>query len=172
MEEAGPYAAEDADITLRLHQALWPRLEEEAEPAPVFREIELPLVPVLSRMERQGALLSRELLRSKVLNWARGWRSCSGVPTNWRARSSTWARPNSWGKSCSRNWSCRLSRKRPKGAPSTAEDVLAELALDYPLPKLLLEYRSLSKLKSTYTDKLPDMINPLPAGCTPPITRR
>jgi DNA polymerase-1 len=127
VEDAGPYAAEDADITLRLHRALWPKLEGEPGLRGVFTDIELPLVPVLSRIERQGALLSPELLGRQ-----------------------------------SEELGKRLAviKKTPKGAPSTAEDVLVELALDYPLPKVLLEYRSLSKLKSTYTDKLPEMINP------------
>ena len=160
LEEAGPYAAEDADITLRLHRTLWPRLEQESGPCSVFTQIELPLVPVLSRIERQGALISRQLLQqqsaelgARLLELQTGAYELAGQEFNLGS-------PKQLGQILFEKLEIPVIKKTPKGAPSTAEEVLAELALDYPLPKLLLQYRSLSKLKSTYTDKLPEMINP------------
>jgi len=160
LEEAGPYAAEDADITLRLHQALWPRLQQEQGLCSVYRDIEVPLVPVLSRIERRGALLSRDLLETqsgelgrRLLELEEGAYELAGQPFNLGS-------PKQLGEILFDKLELPVIKKTPKGSPSTAEDVLAELALDYPLPRLLLEYRSLSKLKSTYTDKLPEMINP------------
>jgi len=160
LEEAGPYAAEDADITLRLHQALWPRLQQEQGLCTVYRDIEVPLVPVLSRIERRGALLSRELLEAqsgelgkRLRELEEGAYELAGQPFNLGS-------PKQLGEILFDKLELPVIKKTPKGSPSTAEDVLAELALDYPLPKLLLEYRSLSKLKSTYTDKLPEMIKP------------
>jgi len=160
LEQAGPYAAEDADITLRLHEALWPRFEQEQGLARVLTDIELPLVPVLSRIERQGALLSRELLvqqsaelGARLLELQRGAYDLAGQEFNLGS-------PKQLGEILFTRLELPIIKKTPKGAPSTAEEVLVELALDYPLPKLLLEYRTLSKLKSTYTDKLPEMINP------------
>ncbi len=160
VETAAPYAAEDAEITLCLHRTLWPRLDAEPALRRVFSEIELPLVPVLSRIERQGALLSRELLQRqseelgrRLLELEKEARDLAGQPFNLGS-------PTQLGEILFEKLELPVIKKTPKGAASTAEDVLAELALDYPLPKVLLEYRSLSKLKSTYTDKLPDMINP------------
>ncbi len=160
LEEAGPYAAEDADITLRLHHTLWPKLEHEEGLRRIFTDIELPLVPVLSRIERQGALLSRDLLEQQSGELGRRMeelreRACelAGQPFNLGS-------PKQLGEILFDKLELPVIRKTPKGVPSTAEEVLAELALDYPLPKVLLEYRSLSKLKSTYTDRLPEMINP------------
>jgi len=160
VEEAAPYAAEDADVTLRLHQALWPRLEQEPGLRAVFSDIEVPLVPVLSRIERRGALLSCTLLRQhsdelgkRLAQLQERAHELAGQPFNLGS-------PKQLGEILFQKLELPVIKKTPKGAPSTAEDVLAELALDYPLPKVLLEYRSLSKLKSTYTDKLPEMINP------------
>jgi len=160
LEQAGPYAAEDADITLRLHQKLWPQLQEKTGLGNVFTDIEMPLVPVLSRIERQGALLSRELLvgqsaqlGGRLLELERNAYDLAGEEFNLGS-------PKQLGEILFTKLELPVIKKTPKGAPSTAEEVLVELALDYPLPKLLLEYRTLSKLKSTYTDKLPEMINP------------
>ncbi len=160
LEQAGPYAAEDADITLRLHQVLWPKLIEEAGLSKVFTDIEMPLVPVLSSIERQGALLSRELLveqsveiGARLLELQKSAYDLAGEEFNLGS-------PKQLGEILFNKLELPVIKKTPKGAPSTAEEVLVELALDYPLPKLLLEYRTLSKLKSTYTDKLPEMINP------------
>mgnify|MGYP001824589403 CR=1 FL=1 len=159
LEEAGPYAAEDADITLRLHQALWPQLAEQAGPSKVFREIEMPLVPVLSRIERRGALISRELLLGQSAELGKRLQELQGRAYELAGQEFNLGSPKQLGDILFDKLALPILKKTPKGAPSTAEEVLAELALDYPLPKLLLEHRSLSKLKSTYTDKLPDMIN-------------
>ena len=160
LEQAGPYAAEDADITLRLHRALWPGLEREVGLRSVFEDIEIPLVPVLSAIERNGALLDRAMLdaqsrelgeRLTVLE--KQAHELAGVEFSLNS-------PKQLGQILFEKLELPIIKKTPKGAPSTAEEVLLELALDYPLPRLVLEHRSLSKLKSTYTDKLPEMINP------------
>ncbi|RLA53864.1 MAG: DNA polymerase I [Gammaproteobacteria bacterium] len=160
LEEAGPYAAEDADITLRLHQTLWPRLEQESALCSVFSDIEIPLVAVLSRIERQGALLSRELLQRQSAELGTRLLELQGMVHELAGQEFNLGSPKQLGQILFEKLELPIIKKTPKGAPSTAEEVLAELALDYPLPKLLLEYRSLSKLKSTYTDKLPEMIKP------------
>ena len=160
LEEAGPYAAEDADITLRLHQALWPKLESEQGLCSVFTDIELPLVPVLSRIERRGALLSRELLEKQSKELGKRLEALQSRAHELAGQAFNLGSPKQLGEILFEKLELPVIKKTPKGAPSTAEEVLAELALDYPLPKLLLEHRSLSKLKSTYTDKLPEMINP------------
>ncbi len=160
VEEAGPYAAEDADITLQLHETLWPRLESEAGLQSVFTDIEVPLVPVLSRIERQGALLSRELLVEQSGELGARLEELQGEAYELAGQEFNLGSPKQLGEILFEKLELPVIKKTPKGAPSTAEDVLVELALDYPLPKLLLEYRSLSKLKSTYTDKLPEMIRP------------
>ena len=159
VEEAGPYAAEDADITLCLHRALWPKLEGEGRLRSVFDEIELPLVPVLSRIERQGALLSQELLRQQSTELGQRLEELRAEAYDLAGHEFNLGSPKQLGEILFEKLQLPVIKKTPKGAPSTAEDVLVELALDYPLPKLLLEYRSLSKLKSTYTDKLPEMVN-------------
>jgi DNA polymerase-1 len=160
LEEAGPYAAEDADITLRLHRALWPRLAEQPGPARVFADIEMPLVPVLSRIERQGALISRELLAAQSVELGVRLAELESRAHELAGQVFNLGSPKQLGEILFDKLGLPVIKKTPKGAPSTAEEVLAELALDYPLPHLLLEHRSLSKLKSTYTDKLPEMVNP------------
>ena len=160
IEDATPYAAEDADITLRLHEVLWPKLEAEQSLRGVFESIELPLVPVLSRIERQGALLSKELLEQQSTELGERLEALQQEAFDLAGQEFNLGSPKQLGEILFQKLELPVIKKTPKGAPSTAEDVLAELALDYPLPKLLLEYRSLSKLKSTYTDKLPEMINP------------
>ena len=161
LEEAGPYAAEDADITLRLHETLWPRLAEQDGPSHVFSAIEIPLVPLLSRIERGGALISRELLQAQSAELGQRLLELQGGAYTLAGQEFNLGSPKQLGEILFNKLELPVLKKTPKGAPSTAEEVLAELALDYPLPKLLLEHRSLSKLKSTYTDKLPEMINPL-----------
>jgi DNA polymerase-1 len=161
LEDAGPYAAEDADITLRLHQTLWPRLEEHAGLKEVLTTIEVPLVPVLSRIERQGALISRELLVQQSGELGRRLQELEAEAYELAGTRFNLGSPKQLGEILFEKLQLPVIKKTPTGAASTAEEVLAELALDYPLPKLLLEYRSLSKLKSTYTDKLPEMINPV-----------
>tara|TARA_R110002110_G_scaffold205066_7_gene417094 strand:+ start:226434 stop:229148 length:2715 start_codon:yes stop_codon:yes gene_type:complete len=160
LEEAGPYAAEDADITLRLHDTLWPRLQGAGRLSEVFSDIEVPLVPVLSRIERQGALISVNMLHQQSGELAERMQSLQQSAFDLAGEEFNLGSPKQLGQILFEKLELPVIKKTPKGAPSTAEDVLAELALDYPLPRLLLEYRSLSKLKSTYTDKLPDMVNP------------
>ena len=160
VEEAGPYAAEDADITLRLHQALWPKLEAQPSVVPVFQDIELPLVPVLSKIERQGALLDTGLLHTQSAELGNRLEELKAQAYELAGEEFNLGSPKQLGAILFEKLELPVIKKTPKGAPSTAEEVLVELALDYPLPKLLLEYRSLSKLKSTYTDKLPEMVNP------------
>jgi DNA polymerase-1 len=160
IEQAGHYAAEDADITLQLHQHLWPRLQEEPTLAAVLKDIEIPLIPVLARMEQHGVLIDGGLLANQsqemskqILKLEQAAHDVAGQPFNLGS-------PKQLQQILFEKLSLPVIRKTPKGQPSTAEDVLQELATDYELPSLILEYRSLSKLKSTYTDKLPAQINP------------
>ncbi|MGB1271080.1 MAG: DNA polymerase I, partial [Endozoicomonas sp.] len=159
LEKAGPYAAEDADITLRLHNAIWSQLEAEERLKTVFHDIEMPLVDILSRIERNGVLVDGGLLgqQSQEIGVRLGELEKSahdeaGQPFNLSS-------PKQLQELLFEKLELPVIKKTPKGQPSTAEEVLQELALDYPLPRLILEHRSLSKLKSTYTDKLPQMIN-------------
>ncbi|MBI2783043.1 MAG: DNA polymerase I [Gammaproteobacteria bacterium] len=160
LEQAGPYAAEDADVTLRLHQTLWPRLHAQPGPEAVFREIEIPLVPVLSRIERNGALVDGRLLAEQSLELGASLVELERRAHDLAGQSFNLGSPKQLGEILYGKLGLPVTRKTPTGAPSTAEDVLQELALDYPLPKVLIEYRGLSKLKSTYTDRLPEMIDP------------
>ncbi|MCW8886443.1 MAG: DNA polymerase I [Motiliproteus sp.] len=161
LEQAAPYAAEDADITLRLHQTLKAKLDNEPALLEIFESLERPLIPVLSKIERQGALVdanmlgqqSHELAERLVTLEREAHELAGGEPFNLNS-------PKQLQEILFEQLKLPIIKKTPKGAPSTAEEVLVELALDYPLPKLILEYRSLSKLKSTYTDKLPLMIKP------------
>ena len=160
VEDATGYAAEDADVTLQLHRTLWPRLERTPSLAAVYRDIEMPLVPVLSRMERNGVLVDRAMLSvqsrelaEKMHEIERAAHDEAGGPFNLGS-------PRQIQEILYERQGLPVLQKTPKGQPSTAEGVLQELAADYPLPRLILEHRALSKLKSTYTDKLPRMINP------------
>ena len=161
IEQAGPYAAEDADITLRLHQTLWPQLAALPSLVKVLSEIEIPLVPVLARIERQGALVDAQLLGKhshelgeRLVQLEREAFGIAGEEFNLSS-------PKQLGVILYEKLGLPVLSKTAKGQASTAEAVLAELAeQDFPLPKVLMEYRSLSKLKSTYTDRLPEQINP------------
>jgi DNA polymerase-1 len=160
IEDASHYAAEDADITLQLHQHLWPRLQEVPPLAAVLQDIEVPLIPVLARMEQRGVLVdgdtlnrqSRELAE-QIHRLEKETHDAAGQPFNLGS-------PKQLQEILFDKLGLPVIRKTPTGQPSTAEDVLQELAVDYELPSLILEYRSLSKLKSTYTDRLPEQINP------------
>ena len=161
LEQAGPYAAEDADVTLRLHHNLWARLEQVPSVAGVLRDIEIPLVPVLARIERNGALVDAKLLGEhsqelgeKLVALERQAFEVAGEEFNLGS-------PKQLGAILYEKLGLPILSKTAKGQASTAEAVLAELAeQDYELPKVLMQYRSLSKLKSTYTDRLPEQINP------------
>lgn len=160
LEEAGPYAAEDADITLQLHQVLWPKIEKEKGLKYVFEKIEMPLVSVLSRMERQGVLIDSELLYKQSKVFEKRMIEIQAKVFSLAGETFNLNSTKQLQTILFEKLKLPSLSKTPKGQPSTAEPVLQELALDYPLPKLILEYRSLSKLKSTYTDALPMQINP------------
>ncbi|WP_429236929.1 DNA polymerase I [Aeromonas salmonicida] len=160
LEQAAPYAAEDADITLRLHQTLWGQLEAVPGLCQVFSEIELPLLPVLARMELLGTTIDPKLLHQqsqeielRLAELERQAHELAGQEFNLSS-------PKQLGEILFTKLGLPIIKKTPKGAPSTAEEVLAELAETYELPRLLMEHRTLAKLKSTYTDKLPLMIKP------------
>ena len=160
LEQAGPYAAEDADITLRLHQVLWPQVQAELPLKTLFEEIELPLIKVLSRIERTGALVDDTLLFQQSQELAERLAGLETQAWDLAGQQFNLASPKQLAEILFEKLEIPVLKKTAKGAPSTKEEVLQELALDYPLPKVLLEHRSLAKLKSTYTDKLPTMINP------------
>ena len=161
LEEAGPYAAEDADITLRLHQALWPQLSKEPTLEKVFNDIELPLISVLSRIERNGAKVDDTLLFTQSQELSERLAELETKAWDLAGQEFNLASPKQLGEILFTKLEIPVLKKTAKGAPSTKEEVLQELALDYPLPKVILEHRGLAKLKSTYTDKLPTMINPI-----------
>tara|TARA_R110001592_G_scaffold1874_20_gene11509 strand:- start:29247 stop:32021 length:2775 start_codon:yes stop_codon:yes gene_type:complete len=160
LEQAGPYAAEDADITLRLHRVLSAQLKASPSLMAVYRDIELPLVPVLSRIERNGAFVSRELLGKQSHELGLKMQALEKEAYDLAGGEFNLASPKQLGEILFERLSIPVIKKTPKGAPSTAEEVLAELAHDYPLPKVILEHRGMAKLKSTYTDKLPLLIDP------------
>jgi DNA polymerase-1 len=160
LEQAGTYAAEDADITLRLHQALWPQVKAELPLKTLFEEIELPLIKVLSRIERTGALVDDTLLFQQSQELAERLAELETQAWELAGQQFNLASPKQLAEILFTKLEIPVLKKTAKGAPSTKEEVLQELALDYPLPKVLLEHRGLAKLKSTYTDKLPVMINP------------
>ena len=160
VDDATAYSAEDADVTLQLHRALYPRLAADAKLDHVYTAIELPVRAVLFAMERTGVLLDAALLGAqsrelgeRVLALEQQAYAVAGQPFNL-------ASPKQLGEILFEKMKLPVVKKTATGQPSTDEDVLQELAADYPLPKLLLEHRALSKLKSTYTDKLPQMVNP------------
>ena len=159
VEEAGHYAAEDADITLRLHQYFWPQLEQVASLKSVFESIEMPLVPVLSRIERNGALVDAKLLGQQSIELGERLIQLERKAYDIAGQEFNLSSPKQLGVILFEQQKLPVLKKTPTGTPSTAEEVLQELALDYPLPKVLMEYRGLAKLKSTYTDKLPLVIN-------------
>ncbi len=156
---ATEYAAEDADVTLQLHQALHPQMEQDAKLLHIYRNIEMPVMEVLFTMERNGVLLDIQLLEQqshelgvKMMGLEQAVHLQAGQPFNLNS-------PKQLQEILFEKHKLPVKKKTPSGVPSTDEDVLQELALDHPLPKLILEYRGLSKLKSTYTDKLPRMVN-------------
>lgn len=159
LEKAAPYAAEDADITLRLHQTLWPKLQREPDLVKVFAEIELPLLSVLSRIEHTGALVDARALAKQSDELARKILELQNSAFALAGHEFNLSSPKQLAHILFNEQGIPVSKKTATGVPSTAEEVLQELAHDYELPKVLLEYRGLAKLKSTYTDKLPQMIN-------------
>ncbi|MDH5599730.1 MAG: DNA polymerase I [Gammaproteobacteria bacterium] len=160
IDTAAPYAAEDADITLRLHNALWPQVEATETLKKVYNEIEIPLLPVLSRMERNGVLLDVIMLARQSKQLTQRLKELELEIYEIAGEEFNIGSPKQLQVILFEKLELPIISKTPKGQPSTAESVLQELAHDYPLPKLILEYRSLSKLKSTYTDKLPQQVEP------------
>lgn len=159
LEKAAPYAAEDADITLRLHQVLWPKIEADGKLRSVFEEIEMPLLSVISDIERTGVAIDSAMLHAhsqrlgeRLIELEKEAFAIAGEPFNLSS-------PKQLQVLLFEKLGLPVIKKTPKGAPSTAEEVLQELAHDYPLPKVIIEHRGLSKLKSTYTDKLPLIVN-------------
>jgi DNA polymerase-1 len=159
VERAAEYSAEDADVTLRLHRVLWPRLEQIPALARVYHEIEQPLVPVLQRMERHGVLIDRAMLQAQSGELAVRMREIEALAQVEAGAQFNLESPKQLQQILFERLGLPVFRKTPSGTPSTAEDVLEELAADYPLPKLILEYRGLAKLRSTYTERLPEQIN-------------
>lgn len=160
LEVASEYAAEDADITLQLHEALYPQIREDAKLEYIYRNIEMPVSSILFTIERNGVLIDSKMLNQqshelgqKLMALEQQAHELAGQPFNLGS-------PKQLQEILFGKLGIKPLKKTPSGAPSTDEDVLQELALDYPLPKVILEYRGLAKLKSTYTDKLPKMINP------------
>ncbi len=162
LEKAAEYAAEDADVTLQLHEALWPQLQQAQGPATVFREIEMPLLSVLSRMERNGVLIDAKLLgvqseylAGRIAELEQQAHANAGKAFNLSS-------PKQLQEILFEQQQLPVLKKTPTGVPSTAEEVLVDLAQQgYELPRIIMEHRSLTKLKSTYTDKLPQSINPV-----------
>ncbi|MDP1526804.1 MAG: DNA polymerase I [Rhodocyclaceae bacterium] len=160
LERAASYAAEDADVTLQVHQVLAPRLKGEARLDALYRDIELPVAEILFRMERNGVLIDSQALAQqsdalgrRLMGIEATAHQLAGQPFNLNS-------PKQLGEILFTNLGLPVVKKTPSGTPSTDEEVLAKLAEDYPLPKCLLEHRTLAKLKGTYTDKLPKMVNP------------
>ncbi|GLW39963.1 DNA polymerase I [Pectobacterium carotovorum subsp. carotovorum] len=160
LEQAGPYAAEDADVTLHLHQKLWGKLQPHADLCQVFQTIDMPLVPVLSRIERTGVLIDPAILAEHSKELTARLAELETQAYELAGEEFNLSSTKQLQGILYEKQKLPILKKTPKGAPSTNEEVLEELALNYPLPKLILEYRGLAKLKSTYTDKLPLMINP------------
>ncbi len=160
LEQAGPYAAEDADVTLRLHQQLGKQLQPHQQLVSVLRDIELPLVPVLVDMEQRGVQIDAPLLARQSHEIAKDLQQLEQQAYEIAGETFNLSSPKQLQQILFDKLGIPALKKTPTGQPSTAEDVLQELALNYPLPDVIMRHRGLSKLKSTYTDKLPKMVNP------------
>ncbi|HBA66733.1 MAG TPA: DNA polymerase I, partial [Methylococcaceae bacterium] len=160
LEQAAPYAAEDADITLRLHEVLSEKLDQNPSLVQLYRKIEIPLVEVLSRIERNGVLLDTEMLARQSQELAAQIASIEQHAYDLAGQAFNLGSPKQIQSIIYDKLNLPVLKKTPTGQPSTDESVLQELAADYPLPRLILEHRTTSKLKSTYTDKLPQQVNP------------
>ena len=160
LNAATQYAAEDADITLQLHQVLWAQLKEQPGPAKVFETLEMPLIDILSRMEYRGVYIDVEKLHTLSAEFAKRMKSLEDEVYRMAGMTFNLESPKQLQEVLFDHLKLPVIKKTPTGQPSTAEPILQELALNYPLPKVIMEYRTLSKLKSTYTDKLPLLIDP------------
>jgi DNA polymerase-1 len=159
VEKAAEYSAEDSDVTLRLHEVLWPQIAAVPALKTLYEEVEQPLVSVLKRMEEHGVLLDRQMLRVQSNELGKRLMEVLGEAHKEAGAPFNLDSPKQLGTILFEKMQLPVLRKTPTGQPSTAEDVLEELAASYALPKLILEHRNLSKLKSTYLDKLPEQIN-------------
>ncbi|MCS6944388.1 MAG: DNA polymerase I, partial [Sutterellaceae bacterium] len=160
LSRATAYAAEDADVALALHQVLWPRIAEDARLRYVYAEIEMPVSRVLFEMERHGVLIDRERLARQSAELAQRMAELEAKAHALAGERFNLGSPKQIGEILFEKLKLPVSKRTASGAPSTDEEVLEKLALDYPLPKAILEYRTLAKLKSTYCDKLPASIDP------------
>jgi DNA polymerase-1 len=160
VEQAAPYAAEDADITLRLHRHLWPQLAQVPGLASLYRDIEIPLVSVLSRMERTGVLVDAAMLRQQSAELAEAMAEQERRAHELAGQAFNLGSPKQIQEILYGKLGLPVNFKTPTGQPSTGEEALQELADHHPLAALILDYRAMSKLKSTYTDRLPQQINP------------
>jgi len=159
VERAAEYSAEDADVTMRLHCALWPQLEQTPKLAKLYQDIEQPLVPVLQRMERKGVRIDRDMLHAQSGQLLVRMREIEALAHTEAGAPFNLESPKQLQQILFEKLQLPVTRKTPSGTPSTAEDVLEELAANFALPKLILEYRGLAKLRSTYTEKLPEQID-------------
>jgi DNA polymerase-1 len=157
---AADYAAEDADVTLALHRTLWPKLQSQPGPQSIYESLEIPLIPVLARMEWIGVALDPEQLARQSDELEERLEALEEKAHREAGRPFNLGSPKQLQEILFDELELPVVRKTPKGQPSTAEDVLQELSADYALPRLILEHRSLAKLKSTYTDRLPEKIHP------------
>jgi len=157
--KAAEYAAEDAEVTLRLHRALWPKVAEQPALEKLYREIEMPLLPVLSRMERNGVAIDTDMLMQQSRELAVHMQRLEEHAHDVAGAAFNISSPKQIQSVLYDKLGLPVLEKTPTGQPSTAESVLQDLALDYELPRLILEYRGLSKLKSTYTDRLPEQVS-------------
>ncbi|CAH0992976.1 DNA polymerase I [Sinobacterium norvegicum] len=160
LEQAGPYAAEDADITLRLHHVLYPQLLAEPSLLALYQQVEMPLLTVLGNIEKNGTRIDADMLLAQSAQLGERMEELKAEAYDLAGQEFNLGSPKQLGEVLFEKLELPVIKKTPKGKPSTAEEVLVELALDYPLPKVIIEYRGLSKLKSTYTDKLPEMVCP------------
>ncbi len=158
LDKAGPYAAEDADITFRLHETLYAKLSQDSSLISVFADIEMPLVKILSHVERTGVLLDEEQLDRQSTELEKRLADLQQEAFGLAGEEFNLGSPKQLQEIFFEKLGLPVIKKTPKGQPSTAEPVLQELALDYPLPRVIMDYRGLSKLKSTYTDQLPKQI--------------
>lgn len=161
LETAGRYAAEDADVTLQLHLKMWPKLEQTEGPLNIFKNVEMPLVPVISCIERNGVKIDPTILHTHSVELTKRLAELELKAHDIAGEEFNLSSTKQLQTILFEKQGIKPLKKTPGGAPSTSEEVLEELALDYPLPKVILEYRGLAKLKSTYTDKLPLMISPI-----------
>ena len=160
LEAATQYACEDADITLQLHENLWPRIEADSKLKDVYQQVEQPLIPILSKIEREGVLIDTDKLRAQSQEISKKIKKLEAQAYEIAGEEFNLSSTKQLQHIFFEKLHYPIRKKTPKGAPSTAEEVLIELSLDYPLPKVILEHRSLSKLQNTYIDKLPEIVHP------------